>query len=44
MKISAKSAGVAVALILLAVLVYVIIPKSKPVESAEDKNVNTESL
>lgn len=44
MKISAKNAGAAVAFVLLAILVYVIIPKTKDTEPVEEKNVNTDNL
>ena len=44
MKISAKNAGAAVAFVILAILVYVIIPKTKTEEAVEEKNVNTDNL
>jgi len=44
MKISAKNAGVTLAVIFLAILVYAIIPKTKAAESVEDNNVNTDNL
>ncbi len=44
MKISVKNAGVALAVILLVLLVYAIIPKDKGTGQAEDRNVNTDNL
>lgn len=44
MKISTKNVGVAISVILLIVLVWAIIPKTKVEEAVEDKNVNTDNL
>lgn len=44
MKISTKKAGVIFSFIMLAVLVYIIIPKTKETEKVEDKIVNTDNL
>jgi len=44
MKISVRNAGVALAVVLLIILVYAIIPKSADEEKVEEKNVNTDNL
>ena len=44
MKISIRNVGVIIAFILLAVLVYAIIPKAKVEEKVEEKNVNNDNL
>lgn len=44
MKISVKNAGIAVAVILLVLLVYAIIPRAKEEDKVEEKNVNNDNL
>jgi RND family efflux transporter MFP subunit len=44
MKISVRNAGIAIAVVLLIVLVYAIIPKAKEQDKVEEKNVNNDNL